>query len=123
MQTAAMAAQGRGDAATALQCMLRCAELIPGDEAAAYNLACVYAVMGQPDTALSWLEKSAEWGFDQVRLARCLWRWKVDLVWADSVRIATSLGSVAVESKMGQCVGADGVVCEWLWSPGHSQRL
>ena len=47
----------------------------------------------------------------------------VDLVWVDSVRIATSLGSVAVESKMGQCVGADGVVCEWLWSPGHSQRL
>lgn len=41
----------------------RCLELLPGDPASTYNVACGHALAGERDEAFAWLERAADAGF------------------------------------------------------------
>jgi len=57
----------RRDYAAALECFSKIIAVSPGNNIAAYNLACTHALAGRADEALTWLERSVENGFDDVR--------------------------------------------------------
>jgi ankyrin repeat protein len=50
----------------AISAFKRCLEVKPDDELCAYNLACAYSLKRDVRTALDWLTRSIEWGFDDV---------------------------------------------------------
>ncbi len=59
-----MKAHSAGDYPKAIEIGKQWASLKPKDNGAAYNLACAYALNGDADEAIEWLQKSTERGWD-----------------------------------------------------------
>jgi len=70
LQQAVQRAYDRGDWVNAINAGKRLFELRPEGGGAAYNLACAYARSGDPKSAVAWLVKAGENGFQGANLVR-----------------------------------------------------